>query len=96
MIHGHIHRGNMRDDSVEILFQSFLWEALVSSFGIGRDVYSLTAFPLPTAVSPTLQGALKDGFGEVVMVRDMPEPYKFSSLDNIQKRFEWAHKEVVG
>ena len=32
------HRGDMRDDSAEILFQSFLQEALVSSSGMGRDV----------------------------------------------------------
>ena len=31
----------MRDDSVEILFQSFLQKALVSSSGMGRDVHSL-------------------------------------------------------
>ena len=34
-------RGDMRDDSVEILFQSFLQEALVSSSGMGRDVHTL-------------------------------------------------------
>ena len=34
-------RGNMRDGSVEILFQSFLQEALVNSSGMGRDVHSL-------------------------------------------------------
>ena len=32
-------RGNTRDDSAEILFQSFLQEALVSSSGMGRDVH---------------------------------------------------------
>ena len=31
----------MRDDSAQILFQSFLQEALVSSSGIGRDVHFL-------------------------------------------------------
>ena len=34
-------RENMRDDSAVILVQSFLQEALVSSFGTGRDVHSL-------------------------------------------------------
>ena len=33
--------GDMRDDSAEILSQSFLQEALVSSSGMGRDVHSL-------------------------------------------------------
>ena len=52
------------------------------------------AFPPPITASPTLQGALRGGFGEVVVVCDMPEPCKFSSLDSCQKRFLWAHKEV--
>ena len=30
--------GDTRDDSAEILFRSFLQEALVSSSGMGRDV----------------------------------------------------------
>ena len=44
--------------------------------------------------SPTLQGALKDGFGEAVVVCDMPEPCKFPSFDSYHKRFLWTHKEV--
>ena len=35
-------RGDMRDDSTEILFQSLLRNVIVSSTGIGRDVHSLT------------------------------------------------------
>ena len=34
--------GNMRDDPAEILSQSFLQEAIVSSSGMGRGVHSLT------------------------------------------------------
>ena len=45
--------------------------------------------------SPTLQGALKDGFGEVVVACDMPEPCKFPSLDSRQKRILWTHKGAV-
>ena len=33
------------------------------------------AFPMPTTASPTLQDALKDGFGEAVMARDIHESY---------------------
>ena len=33
------------------------------------------ALPMPTRASPTLQGALKDGFGEAVVACDMHEPY---------------------
>ena len=52
------------------------------------------ACPLPTTVSPTLQGTLKDGFGEAVVACDMPEPCKFPSLVNCRKRFLWTLKEV--
>ena len=62
----------------------------------GRDVTDVVhpAFPLPITASPTLQGALKDDFGEAVVACDMPKPCKFSSLDSYQKRFLWTHKEV--
>ena len=30
----------MKDDSTEILLQSFLWEDIVSKFSMGRDVHS--------------------------------------------------------
>ena len=52
------------------------------------------AFPLPTTASPTLQCALKDDFGEAVVVCDMPEPCNFPFLDCCQKRLLWTHKEV--
>ena len=87
-------RVDLRDDSAEILFQSFLQEALVNSFGKGRDVHSHVdhpAFPLLTTASPTLKGALKNSFGEAVVACDMPKPCKFLSLDSCQKRFLWTH-----
>ena len=45
-------------------------------------------------MSPTLQSALWDGFGEAVGVCDMPEPSKFPSPNSCQKRYLWTHKEV--
>ena len=36
------HWGDTMDDSAEILSQSFLQEAIVSSSGMGRGVHSLT------------------------------------------------------
>ena len=72
--------GGGGDDLAEILVQSFLQEALVSSSDKGRDVHSIDvhpAFPLPTTASPTLQGALKDGFREAVVTCDMPKPCEF-------------------
>ena len=90
-------RGDTRGDSAEILFQSFLQEAVVSSSGMGRNVHSDVVhpgFPLPTTASPALLGTLKDGFGEAVVACAMPGPCKFPSLDSCQKRFRWTHKEV--
>ena len=87
----------MRDSSAEILFQSFLQEAVVSSSGMGRNVHSDVVhpgFPLPTTASPALQGTLKDGFGEAVVACDVPEPYKFPSLDCSRKRFLRTNKEA--
>ena len=46
------------------------------------------AFPLPTTVSPTLQGVLKDGFGEAVVACDLPEPCKFPSRESLQASVE--------
>ena len=34
-------RGDMTDDSAQILFQFFLQEAVVSNSGMGRNVHSL-------------------------------------------------------
>ena len=53
------------------------------------------AFPLPTTASPILKGALKDGFGEAVVVCDISESCRVPSLDSCQKRSVWTtHKEV--
>ena len=88
----------MTDDSAEVLFQSFLPGGLCEQFWLGQGCLLFDvvhpAFPLPTTASPTVQVALKDGFGEVVVACDMPEPCKFPSLDSCQKRFLWTHKRV--
>ena len=52
------------------------------------------ASPLLTVASLTVQGALRDGFGEAVMACDIPEPCKFPPIDSCQKRFLWTHKEA--
>ena len=57
------------------------------------DVVHL-AFPLPTTVSPTLQGALKDGFGEAAVVCNVPKPCQFLFLDSYRKKFLWIHNEA--
>ena len=57
----------MRDDSAEILFQSFLREVIVSGSAMGRNVPpSILSFQHVLCRSrrqPTLPDALKDGFG---------------------------------
>ena len=52
------------------------------------------AFLLPTATSPILRGALKDGFGETVMALDRPKPCEFPSFDSGQKSILLGHREV--
>ena len=88
----------MRDDSAEILFQSFQQEALMGSSGMGRDVHSLMLsvqqFLCRPRRRPPLQGAVKDGLGEAVVACDIPEPCKFPSHHGCQKRFLWTYKEV--
>ena len=55
---------------------------------------SICCYP-PIAVSPALQGALKDCFGEAVVAHDLPEPCEFPYHDSCQKRFLQAHKRAV-
>ena len=52
------------------------------------------AFSLSTITSSALQCALNDGFGDVNVASDMPEPCKSLSLGSRQKRFLWTHKEA--
>ena len=58
--------------------------------GQGSPLFDVVCspFPLTATASPTLRGALKDGFGEVVAVRDIPRTIR------VFKRFLWAHKET--
>ena len=75
----------MRDDSAEILFQSFLQGGPCEQFWHERgcphfDVIH-PAVPLPITALPTLRGALKGRSGEPVVACDMPEPCTFPSLD---------------
>ena len=71
----------MGDNSAEILFQN----ALVSSSGMCRYVHSLVLsiqhFFCRLRRRPPSKGAMKDGLGEAVVACDMPESYKFPSLD---------------
>ena len=88
----------MWDDSAKILSQSLPREAIVSSSGtdIDHPLFDVVhpAFPLATAVSPNLRGALMEGCGEAVVARDMLEPCEFLPLDRCQKGVLWARKEV--
>ena len=88
----------MRDDSPEILFQSFLREAIVNSSGMGSGVHSLTLsirhfLCLPERHPSSKVPCMMVSLGAVVAC-DLPEPCKFPSLDICQKRFLWTHKEV--
>ena len=91
-------RGDMRSDSAEILFQSFLLEALVSSPGMGRDVHSLMLSMQHFLCRPRRRPPSKVP-RRMILERlsssvTCPEPCKFPSLDSCQMRCLWTHKEV--
>ena len=62
----------MKDDSAEISFPVFSAGGHHEQFlhGQGHPLFDVVcpAVPLPTSALPTLQGALKDGFGEAVVM----------------------------
>ena len=80
----------MTDDSAEILFRSLSAGGPCGQFWHGQQECSLfdvvhPVFALPTTALPTFQDALKDGFREAVVVRDMPEPCKFPKTRKANK-----------
>ena len=70
----------------------FLWAALAWAV--------ISILCCPSSISSADHGVahppntLKDGFGDAAIACDVPEPYKFPSVDSCQKRFLWTHKEV--
>ena len=88
------HEGLFSRDSFPVFSAGGPFEQLWHGQGCPLFDVVHPAFPLPTTASPILRGALKDGFGEAVMVCDMLEPCKSPSLDGCVKRFMWTHKEV--
>ena len=79
----------MTDESAQIVFPPFLQEALVSSFGVGKDVHSLTLsiqhFLCRPRRRPPSEVPPKDGSGEAVVARDMPEPWESPSHQQLQE-----------
>ena len=64
----------------------------------GRPLFDVVhqAFPLPTtSSSPTLQGALKDGFEDAWLMTRQNHFSEFPSFDSCQKRFLGTDVEFV-
>ena len=81
----------MKDDSVEIVFQSFFAGGPCEQFWHGQR-YPLfgvvhPAFSLPTTMLSILRGALKNGSEEAIVACDVPEPCMCPSLDSCENRF---------
>ena len=69
-----------------------VWRSIASSSDSGRDAHSLTLsiqyfLFRPRCRPPPPQGALKDGFEEIVVGRHLPELCECPSLESCQKRF---------
>ena len=91
-----VRRGDIRDDSTEIPFQSFLQEALVSSSGTRRDVHSLMLSiqhflcrPWRRPPYKVLEEWFWRGCRGVLLV----EPCKLPSVDSYHKRFLLTQKK---
>ena len=76
------HEGRFSRDSLPGLSAGGFCEQIW--YGQGCPLFDVVhpVFPLPTTASPTVQGALEDGFGEAVVACDMPKPCKFPSFDS--------------
>ena len=76
------------------LFCERPWWAVLAQAGTSILRRCPSSIFLLTTTLPTLQGGLKDGFGETVVARDMLGPCEFLSLDSHQKSFLRVHKVV--
>ena len=89
--------GGLRDNSAEILFQSFLKEATMSSSGMGRDVHSLM---LSISISSAnhdnahpprcLEGRFCGSFRGVWHAQTMPVSISWELPEEV---LVWTHKE---
>ena len=91
--------GDRTDDSAEILLQSFLQEALVSSSGMDRNVRFLRCCPSSISSAnhgvATLQSALKDNFEEAVVKCDMSEYAGFRFLTVARRGFCGSTRKLI-
>ena len=88
---------DMRDDLAEILFKSFLQEALLSSSLSDKDVQSLMLSIQHSLCWPQRYPPFKVPLGMVLerlLWHDMPKTCKFPFLDSCQKRFLWTPKKL--
>ena len=68
------HEGRFSEDSLAVFSVGGPCEQFRHGQGCPIFGFVHPAFILPTTASPTLHGATKEGFGEAVMARDLPEP----------------------
>ena len=84
----------------QTLFQSLLWEAIMSSSRMNRVISSLTGlsiqhFLCQPRYHPPSKVALKDGFGEAVMAVDIPQLSKELGLMVIYLLWAWGAKQFL-
>ena len=74
------HEGRFSRDSRPVFYARSPCEQFWHGQGCPCFDAAHPAFSLPTTASPTLQGALKDGFGEAVVACYMLEPCKLLTV----------------
>ena len=87
------------DDSAEILFQSFLQEALVSSSGMGRDVHFLEIWLTPSSYGDPVYSKLSQRSGILQALTEI-RPAPNSRIDPVYSKLSQrsgllqAHVEI--
>ena len=82
----------MKDDSAEILFQSFLQKALVGISGMDRDVHSLKMSTQHFLCRSQRRPPSK--VPQRMVLERLSWPVTYPNQSSCRKRFLWTHKEV--
>ena len=83
-------RGTIQQRSSSLFYRRPLWADIGHGWGCLLFAVIHLPFPLPSTLSPTLQGALKDGFGADVVVRVMPASCELPAQIPVGPQGSWS------